>query len=216
MFLRRVKFFSFLSPLLFTCVVLFLILHSRMFSTREKTKLGKQSISKNQNEIDLDLKKDRLVFYHIQKTSGTNWDLNMIKHLQVNEKGEWKRACSSEKVTPFKGRTKHRMRTYSFLYECRQRRQNSSLILSWHERHWGWPCGLHPTLNDLKSCVFKKFTNSLVSEQNFKFISLLRDPLRRFISEWKHVKTYGVVWVFDREPLTESQKCLRGINEIKV
>jgi hypothetical protein len=217
MTLRRITFIYLLALLVVSVIVSFVVMHANVLTAYEKSYTGAQEpnnskdsnahpiINEARNEIEFNSKKDSLVFFHTQKTSGTSWDLRMLKNLITNETGKWERACSSQQIT----QRKSKMSTYAFLYECRRTSSNSSWIFSWHERHWGWACGLHPTLDDLKSCIFAKHSHA--NKHDFKFISMLREPVRRFISEWKHIKNYRVVWVFDRKPLTASQTCLRGI-----
>ncbi len=49
-------------------------------------------------QIDFDLNRDRLVFFHIQKTSGTNFDVGFIKQVLVNKNGKWRKGCEGIRV----------------------------------------------------------------------------------------------------------------------
>jgi hypothetical protein len=167
--------------------------------------------------INFDPEKKWLVFFHMQKTSGTNFDQEMVSHLQikVGEAGDfiWKRACSTIKVKRLvKQKLKNKDRiVLSTEYECKRMNTNTSWILSWHETNWNWQCGLHPALSDLKSCIYKKFHSPGVTKSDFYFLSMLREPISRFISEWRHVRKRGSVWVLEDTPKTAGQNCSKGI-----
>jgi hypothetical protein len=198
-------------------------------------KLKIQNNSAFKPEVEFDLSNDYLILFHMQKTSGTHWDTEMMKKLLVVGRNETKQrhACSSQKIAQEArigsgGAKGQKVTIISFLYECRRRRRlvidggseskNESWIVTWHERHWGWPCGLHPPLSDLRRCVMEKTTMAAgvaVTEDNFKFITILREPLKRFISEWNHVRLTGVVWVYDKAR-SESQLCLRSEFWLKI
>ncbi len=127
--------------------------------------------------------KDWLVFFHIQKTSGTNFDIGFIEQVSFNQNGLWKKGCESLKIQ-LKGRkylNRYKRTQYKTEYECK-RADNVSWYLSWHERNFGWKCGIHPSLTQMRSCLKEKFPkeNSL----NFHFVTMLRSPIKRYISEW--------------------------------
>ena len=58
----------------------------------------------------------------------------------------------------------------------------------------GWLCGLHADWTELKDCVADKM-NEVYGERkrNFIYITNLRQPVQRFLSEWKHVQR-GATW----------------------
>jgi hypothetical protein len=173
-----------------------------------------ENVTKQINNFDSN--RNWLVFFHIQKTSGTNFDQEMVKHLQIRAFGgdnyfTWNRACSTIKVKRlFKLKTKKEKIVQSIEYECKRASSNVSWILSWHETHWNWNCGLHPVLSDLRSCISKKFQSPYVKDSDFFFLTMLREPLSRFVSEWRHVRKKGSVWVFEDTPKTVGQNCSKG------
>ena len=61
----------------------------------------------------------------------------------------------------------------------------------------GWKCGLHPDWTELTGCVdhYMRFTEpGPVSEnRRYFYISFLRDPVSRYLSEWRHVAR-GATW----------------------
>merc|ERR1712062_494684 len=60
--------------------------------------------------------------------------------------------------------------------------------------HWlfsrfttGWRCGLHPDWTSLHSCVNNYYANTEGKEySNYHYFTFLREPISRFLSEWKH------------------------------
>ncbi|KAI4831646.1 hypothetical protein KUCAC02_001182 [Chaenocephalus aceratus] len=62
----------------------------------------------------------------------------------------------------------------------------------------GWSCGLHADWTELTSCVptvmNKRDKKSVQkNKRNFYYITMLRDPVSRYLSEWKHVQR-GATW----------------------
>merc|ERR1712037_1084823 len=59
----------------------------------------------------------------------------------------------------------------------------------------GWRCGLHADWTELTGCV-DNYLSGLepeVGERRYFYITFLRDPVQRYLSEWKHVKR-GATW----------------------
>ena len=60
------------------------------------------------------------------------------------------------------------------------------------ETTYGWPCGVHPLLLGLKSCLPKLFLQKYGKRpRSFQFLTLIRHPVVRFISEFYHVSSFG-------------------------
>jgi heparan sulfate 6-O-sulfotransferase HS6ST1 len=69
----------------------------------------------------------------------------------------------------------------------------------------GWICGLHCDLNGFRSCISKvldRLDNRRI-KRRFLFITFLREPVARFLSEFEHVRR-GATWKASR--LTCRQK----------
>jgi hypothetical protein len=159
-----------------------------------------------------------LVFLHIQKTSGTTFDLDLVKNMQVTyqvQDGEeivTRDACVTKRVIV---RDKNPLRNKIVEANvCKKEdERDNSLILSWHTT-FGWSCGLHPGLSDLRQCVVlnRSYPNSDLSTQNedFLFVTMLREPLMRFLSEWRHVRSSGSTWLYENKPLSKEQICLKS------
>jgi hypothetical protein len=156
-----------------------------------------------------------LVFFHIQKTSGTNFDLDLLEHMQVYDMSTraWRRSCiylhNSAK------NTRKTEITSEISYQCAKSPpvDNETWIVSGvRASGFGWQCGLHPDLSDLRSCLKQKFANSKHdgNESSFYYISMLRNPVARFISEYYHTQASGSMWIFESEPVSEGQRCAKA------
>jgi hypothetical protein len=133
--------------------------------------------------IRFDPQNNWLVFYHIQKTSGTSFDRHMMNHLEINVNGSWKKACATRIFENREGSGADEKIVTSAEFECKMQSSNESWILSWYEKHWEWTCGLHLTLSDLQSCIRDRVSHD-GSLEKFHFFTFIREPLSRFISEW--------------------------------
>ena len=141
------------SPSLKTNVVSYsksIVLSKTKSTTTTTTKSLHNNFTENliSKTIKFDHTKHWLVFLHIQKTSGTNFDADIVSYLEyIDEKQKWRPACTTELVSIKKVRSRE--------FECkRDEESNVSWILSWHERNFGWSCGLHPS----NLFLFKFFT----------------------------------------------------------
>lgn len=61
----------------------------------------------------------------------------------------------------------------------------------------GWSCGLHADWTELTNCVpgvlDRRDPAALRTPRKFYYITLLRDPVSRYLSEWRHVQR-GATW----------------------
>lgn len=124
-------------------------------------------------DYDLDLEdEDVLVFLHMQKTGGTTFGKHLVKNLDIGQ------PCD---CTQGKKRCK-----------CLTRKQTVWLFSRYST---GWACGLHADWTELKGCVDKEMDKQegLHRKRRFHYITILRDPVKRYLSEWKHVQR-GATW----------------------
>lgn len=119
---------------------------------------------------------DVMVFLHIQKTGGTSFGKNLVKNLVLE------RPC--EKTPAVKSH-----------FECK--RPNSNEFWLYSRYSTGWVCGLHADWTTLTSCVPKVLKSHLgignINKTRLFYVSWLRDPIDRFLSEFKHVQR-GATW----------------------
>lgn len=135
------------------------------------------------------LNRDVLVFVHIQKTGGSNFDRYLIKNLlNKNNQSKWEQACTLKSVLIDKSQKKKKFTKFV----C-ARKNLISGEPNWYfsRQTFGWICGLHPDYTELKRCVPRFYKN--VKIENIKYFTILRDPVKRYISEWKHVSK-GATW----------------------
>ncbi|XP_054479959.1 heparan-sulfate 6-O-sulfotransferase 3-B-like [Anoplopoma fimbria] len=135
---------------------------------------------------------DVMVFLHIQKTGGTTFGRHLVKNIQLEQPCDCmpgQRKCT-----------------------CHRPGRAESWLFSRFST--GWSCGLHADWTELTSCVpvvmNKRDKKSVQrSKRNFYYITMLRDPVSRYLSEWKHVQR-GATWktalhMCDGRPPTEDE-----------
>lgn len=117
---------------------------------------------------------DVLVFLHMQKTGGSTFGRHLVSNLDLRKE------CD--------------------ILEQRKRRnclRPNSDVESWLFSRYstGWACGLHSDWTELHGCIADKITQieKIHRNRSFFYITILRDPVKRFLSEWKHVQR-GATW----------------------
>lgn len=115
---------------------------------------------------------DVMVVLHIQKTGGSVFERNLVKNLKLQ------RPCEYQKDN---------------IYECK--RPGSNQIWLYSRFSTGWICGPHAGWTELTSCMpgvvkNKGFATRL---RQIFYVTWLRDPVERFLSEFGHVKR-GATW----------------------
>ncbi|XP_056595030.1 heparan-sulfate 6-O-sulfotransferase 1-B [Triplophysa dalaica] len=125
--------------------------------------------------IDFEIKgEDVIVFLHIQKTGGTTFG----RHLVQNVRLELPCDCRP-------GQKK-----------CTCYRPNRKETWLFSRFSTGWSCGLHADWTELINCVpgvLNKKESKSKKSRKFYYITLLRDPVSRYLSEWRHVQR-GATW----------------------
>ncbi|KAM8733271.1 heparan-sulfate 6-O-sulfotransferase 2 [Acanthopagrus schlegelii] len=149
--------------------------------------------------VDFNIKGDDvIVFLHIQKTGGTTFGRHLVRNIQLE------RPC-----------------------ECHAGQKKCTCFRPGKKETWlfsrfstGWSCGLHADWTELTNCVPSRMDSREVPEnlpsRNYYYITILRDPVSRYLSEWRHVQR-GATWkaslhVCDgRSPtLSELPSCYSG------
>ncbi|XP_051543407.1 heparan-sulfate 6-O-sulfotransferase 1-B [Myxocyprinus asiaticus] len=128
-----------------------------------------------ERNIDFEIKgEDVIVFLHIQKTGGTTFG----RHLVQNVRLELPCDCRP-------GQKK-----------CTCYRPNRKETWLFSRFSTGWSCGLHADWTELTNCVpgvLNKKESKSKKLRKFYYITLLRDPVSRYLSEWRHVQR-GATW----------------------
>ncbi|XP_023014089.1 heparan sulfate 6-O-sulfotransferase [Leptinotarsa decemlineata] len=115
---------------------------------------------------------DVMVFLHMQKTGGTSFGKHLVHDLDL------KRPCTC----PLS-----RKRCY-----CFRPHSNQSWLFSRYTT--GWKCGLHADWTELTNCVDEKLDElEDVMKRRYFYITLLREPVARYLSEFRHVQR-GATW----------------------
>ncbi|KAA0713352.1 Heparan-sulfate 6-O-sulfotransferase 3-B [Triplophysa tibetana] len=130
-----------------------------------------------ERHVDFDIKdEDVIVFLHIQKTGGTTFGRHLVRNIHLE------RPC-----------------------DCRSGQKKCTCHRPGRAESWlfsrfstGWSCGLHADWTELTSCVpavmnKKQKKDAPSKRRDFYYITLLRDPVSRYLSEWKHVQR-GATW----------------------
>lgn len=161
---RRSSFFLFILAFFVACIYwTSSILPIRKRKTINDTHHVKSNFDKNDGDV--------FAFIHIQKTGGTT----MEKHLIFNLKNS---NCFCD-------------RTHKQSCRCYEDSIKNEWLVCRYIKP-GWPCGVHPDYATLKSCT-PKFIHSRNhgNKQNYFYGTTLRDPVFRFLSEFRHVQRGG-------------------------
>ncbi|XP_077474043.1 heparan-sulfate 6-O-sulfotransferase 3-B isoform X1 [Stigmatopora argus] len=116
---------------------------------------------------------DVIVFLHIQKTGGTTFGRHLVRNIRLEQPCDCK--AGQKKCT------------------CHRPGKDESWLFSRFST--GWSCGLHADWTELTNCVPVIMEKKEVqrNKRNFYYITMLRDPVSRYLSEWKHVQR-GATW----------------------
>uniref|UniRef100_A0A8C5I7Q7 Heparan-sulfate 6-O-sulfotransferase n=1 Tax=Gouania willdenowi TaxID=441366 RepID=A0A8C5I7Q7_GOUWI len=146
--------------------------------------------------VEFNIKEDDvIVFLHIQKTGGTTFGRHLVRNIRLEQPCDCK--PGQKKCT------------------CHRPGKEESWLFSRFST--GWSCGLHADWTELTNCVpvvmdkkDAQRNKSVVTgnspntdlmmdvpvntkTRNFYYITMLRDPVSRYLSEWKHVQR-GATW----------------------
>nr|SVE80982.1 EOG090X0E58 [Daphnia magna] len=141
--------------------------------------------------------RDVIVFLHIQKTGGTTFGRHLVRDLNLEN------PCNCPRK---------RKRCDCF----RPNTVNEQWLFSRYST--GWKCGLHADWTELTDCVegaLDEYEGSSRKRRYF-FITVLRDPIHRYLSEFRHVQR-GATWKSARhwcggQEFTSLPHCYKGSN----
>ncbi|KAK9963065.1 hypothetical protein ABG768_006287 [Culter alburnus] len=151
--------------------------------------------------VDFNIKGDDvIVFLHIQKTGGTTFGRHLVRNIQLERPCECH--AGQKKCT------------------CYRPGKRDTWLFSRFST--GWTCGLHADWTELTNCVPSYMSNRESQERrgiprrNYYYITILRDPVWRYLSEWRHVQR-GATWKASKHicdgrlpTLTELPSCYTG------
>lgn len=141
--------------------------------TLESNKIGLSYDDMLNDDFAFDMDShDVMVFLHMQKTGGTSFGKHLVHDLDL------KRPCKCPLT---------RKRCY-----CFRPHSNQSWLFSRYTT--GWKCGLHADWTELTGCVDEKLDEMEdVVKRRYFYITLLREPIARYLSEFRHVQR-GATW----------------------
>ena len=180
-----------LKQIFFILLVLFLYHQILRFKF---TKSQPYYFSTNEIEkfISFDQSNDLLVFIHIQKTSGKYFDYKVMKYLMIFDLKikKWNYACRKKE-----NRETNMSQDKNPIDNFYCPRKDNTVYKTKFEDNWffsrltyGWQCGVHPDYTRLNSCL-NSYRNKNKFRGNIYYITMLRNPINRYLSEW-----YQVTW----------------------
>ncbi|XP_062831629.1 heparan-sulfate 6-O-sulfotransferase 3 [Anolis carolinensis] len=141
--------------------------------------------------------RDVMVFLHIQKTGGTTFGRHLVRNIRLEQPchcrpGQKRCLCRRPGAGGAAGEG-----------EGDGADKGDTWLFSRFST--GWSCGLHADWTELTSCVPAAMQRRRGgggggggcpddgARRNFYYITMLRDPVSRYLSEWKHVQR-GATW----------------------
>lgn len=197
--MRRILSISHIQPQSIICLILaFPVLYQigiESSSAASRTQLTRSN-KVNFDDIIFHGKKfnitsrDLIVLLHIQKTGGTSFEKHLVGNLAI----ERPCSCNTDKRRCSCPRPNSAERVNKTFVE-------STWLLSRFST--GWLCGLHPDWGSLDSC--------LSSLDRLYLVTFLRNPIERFISEFRHVQR-GATWKTSKShcKVFDTQSCYKG------
>ena len=123
---------------------------------------------------------DVIVFLHMQKTGGSHFENELVRNIVDH-------SCPGQLI-----KLRNKDEPVWRNHRCHKQGTVENWIFT--RRTVGWPCGVHSDYTTLKLCIPKYLSSSLgYANWNLFYITSLRDPISRFISEYLHVKR-GANW----------------------
>lgn len=150
-------------------------------------------------ELNFRENKDILTFIHIQKTGGSDFLSHVVS---VRDKKSHERLCY-----PPSDRLRRRARKKRNFFVCsvstrnKRRLDANPLPEMWlaSEKTYGWVCGLHPFLSEMKKCMPVFLSDNFgYRQRTMHYFTVLRHPISRFISEYMHVRR-GATWAYGHQ-----------------
>ncbi|XP_077200018.1 heparan-sulfate 6-O-sulfotransferase 3 [Paroedura picta] len=143
--------------------------------------------------------RDVMVFLHIQKTGGTTFGRHLVRNIRLEQPcfcraGQKKCTCQRPGAAAAAAGEGGGVGV-----------GGGSAVGADKGDTWlfsrfstGWSCGLHADWTELTSCVPDAMERrggcpANRTLRNFYYITMLRDPVSRYLSEWKHVQR-GATW----------------------
>jgi hypothetical protein len=144
-------------------------------------------------DVSFNRSTDLIAFLHIEKTSSSNFEhviMNNLKYYYtLSDRSE--NACllkSISNLSNSKYAKYYCPRDDSKIYNKKSLSIRNSWFLGRQTYGWAvhWKCNVHSDFAKFKYCTdYIKKENKFL--QRIHFITLIREPIQRYVSEWKHV-----------------------------
>jgi len=142
-----------------------------------------QEIMEEGFSFNLSSSADVMVFLHIQKTGGTTFGKHLVQDIDLA------RPCLCH-------RRRNRINRRKLHCDCFRPADKGDKEQNWLFSRYstGWKCGLHPDWTELTNCVDSYMAvREGQRDRRYFYITFLREPLARYLSEFKHVAR-GATW----------------------
>lgn len=163
----------------------------RLFAIREIGIVNETEMDTTMRVHKFDMRgNDVMVFLHVQKTGGSKFGSQLVSNLDVE------RPCHCSKKRSRNLLSKATKRTPKYKRVCHCFRPRSSKIWLFSRLHLGWPCGVHADWTEHQECV-PKYMNKREGKnkrRTFVYITIIREPIARFLSEFSFVLNIGEMW----------------------
>ena len=209
---RRNSLASFFIALSLACIILYSATRQYVSSLFKETKLELFNLRQR-----FDINENVLAFLHMQKTGGSDFDRNIVRHLLIRKENRWQKAClslfsNSSEASAYDSKRLFKKTDKFKKFACIREKTLHERELNWYfsRQTFGWVCGLHPGMTQLKDCITEKIYPNIQSDRVVYF-TILREPVRRFLSEWQHVRR-GATWKRKNSNQcfsSEYEKCLK-------
>lgn len=133
---------------------------------------------------------DVMVYLHIQKTGGSRFGAQLVNNLDIE------RPCVCSRKRRGSPRTQATKQQTKATRVCHCYRPGSKKIWLFSRHHLGWPCGLHADWTEHHECVAKYMNkrDGRNARRKFMYITIIREPIARFLSEFAFVQYMGTMW----------------------
>lgn len=153
------------------------------------------SIQQNEVQFKID-QNDVMVFLHIQKTGGTTFERHLVRDIDLEAPCTCRKKKRRKKL--YFDEYGNRKKWFAGGCECFRPSSNakSHTKSTWlfSRYNTGWKCGLHADWTELTECVDSYLdAEEGVNNRRYFYMTFLRDPVTRYISEWKHIQR-GATW----------------------
>ena len=149
--------------------------------------------------LDYEANTDILTFIHIQKTGGSDF----LSHIVTarHKRSDLRLCYPPSDYLRKRVRKKREFLVCSLRPPRRSKKTTLALPEMWlvSEKTFGWICGLHPYLSEMKTCLPAFLNDNFgYKQRRFNFFTILRHPVVRFLSEYMHVRR-GATWAYGHQ-----------------